>query len=90
MSRRRFTAHQAGRAPYEVQIDAMIEAQYGMTIESERKKALMEIQRYILGQAYWSLIQTAINETLLWPWVNDYYESASVEPDKFSITWFDK
>jgi peptide/nickel transport system substrate-binding protein len=71
-------------------LDGMIEAQYGMASEAERKRALLEIQRYVLDQAYWWLYHTAVNETLLLPWVQDFYESGLTEPDKFSLTWFDR
>jgi hypothetical protein len=58
--------------------------------EAERKKALLEIQRYILDQAYWGLIHTAVNETLLLPEVEDFHESAFSELDRFAYTWMDK
>jgi peptide/nickel transport system substrate-binding protein len=75
-------------------LDQMIERQSTLGRNpDERKKALLEIQRYILDQAYLHQIQSFESPTVVQPYLRDYFPgfgSLQTEPDKWSIVWLDK
>ena len=57
------------------------------------KKALLEIQHYILDQAYLHQIQSFESPTVVQPYLRDYFPgfgSLQTEPDKWSVVWLDK
>jgi peptide/nickel transport system substrate-binding protein len=71
-------------------LDKMINDQVGMRVEADRKKALLDIQRYILDKAFWFHILTSQSDLLMQPYLRDYYSSGVTEPDRFALAWLDK
>src|SRR5262249_6783192 len=75
-------------------LDQMIEKQttLGRNPE-ERKKLILDIQRYIIDQAYVHFFHTFESPALFQPYVRDLfmgYGSLALEPDKWSLLWLDK
>ena len=79
---------------YAENVDQMIERQSTLGRNpDERKKALLEIQRYILDQAYLHQIHSFESPTVLQPYMRDYFPGfggLQTEPDKWSLVWLDK
>jgi peptide/nickel transport system substrate-binding protein len=71
-------------------LDQMITRQYGLRNEAERKTALLEIQRFIVEEAFYSHILSSISLQLEWPYVKDYFIAGSVDPMRFAYLWLDK
>jgi peptide/nickel transport system substrate-binding protein len=71
-------------------LDQMIDAQFAQRDEAGRKRALQEIQRYILDRAFWFHILTSQSDILMQPWFRDYWPSGVTEPDRFTYAWIDK
>lgn len=75
-------------------LDAMIEQQAVQVKDpNARKQILLDIQRYILQNAYFSAIHTYEPVFLHAPYVRDFYSGQGglgYELDRYSIVWFDK
>jgi ABC-type transport system substrate-binding protein len=72
------------------QLDRMIDAQFGLRDEAARKKALIDLQRYILDKAFWFHILTSQTDLMMHSYVRDYNQSGVTEPERFALVWLDK
>jgi peptide/nickel transport system substrate-binding protein len=75
-------------------LDQMIEQQTQLGRKpDERKKLLLDIQRYILDQAYVHFFHTFESPALFQPYVRDYYPgfgALNLEADHWTLLWLDK
>jgi peptide/nickel transport system substrate-binding protein len=74
-------------------LDQMIEQQSALGRRpDERKKLLLDIQRYILGQGYLRSLRNTQAPLAYQPYVRDFQGGSLLaqEPDKFTHVWFDK
>jgi ABC-type transport system substrate-binding protein len=74
-------------------LDRLIEQQTRLVRDPEaRKRALFEIQRYIIDQGYLRAIHTFVQPTGMAPHVRDFFHGAgalSLDWDKWTYVWFD-
>ena len=74
-------------------LDQMIEKQttLGRNPE-ERKKLLLDIQRYIIDQAYMHNRHSYEQPVAYQPYVRDFQAGGQItsEPDRYTSAWFDK
>jgi hypothetical protein len=59
----------------------------------ERKKLILDIQRYIIEQGYIHYFHTFLSPAAYQPYVRDMfmgYGALALEPDKWSLVWYDK
>jgi peptide/nickel transport system substrate-binding protein len=70
------------------QLDKMIEKQAVMSRDPDgRKKALLEIQRYILDQAFVTSIQGSQSPFAQWPWLKNYRIQGQPGGDHEPVNW---
>jgi ABC-type transport system substrate-binding protein len=74
-------------------LDQLIEQQntLGRRLD-QRKQVLMDLQRYIVAQAYVHNIHTYEAPSAFQPYVRDYHGGGALfgEPDRLTAAWFDK
>jgi peptide/nickel transport system substrate-binding protein len=70
------------------QLDRMIDAQAVMARDPDgRKKALLDIQRYLLDQAYATSIWSYVSFYANWPWMHGYRVIVQNTGDHEPLTW---
>jgi peptide/nickel transport system substrate-binding protein len=69
-------------------LDDMIDRQAVMSRDPEgRKRALLEIQRYLLDQVYATSIETFVSVYANWPWMRNYRPILQNTGDHEPLTW---
>ena len=71
-------------------LDQMIAEQSVMQDREQRKKAVHEIQRYLLDNAYLLVIHANINQTVLWPHANDWMGGLLSDGIRYAHVWSNK
>jgi peptide/nickel transport system substrate-binding protein len=72
------------------ELDAMIDRQAVMTRDPEgRKRALLELQRYLINSAHQIALYGLFDQRLRWKYVQDHH-FLGVAEEPFAVTWMDK
>jgi len=71
-------------------LDQMITDQSLMQDKEQRKKAVYDIQRYVLDNAYLLVIHANVNQTVMWPYVRNWMGGLLSDGIKFAHVWLDK
>jgi peptide/nickel transport system substrate-binding protein len=71
-------------------LDDLINRQYSLRNEAERRKLVLDIQRLLIDEAFYFHIFTSSQLLMLWPYVKDYAPAGATDPARFTPVWIDK
>jgi peptide/nickel transport system substrate-binding protein len=72
-------------------LDELIDRQVGQRNAEERKRILLEVQRYLLDSAHQLMVFGFENTSAFWPWAKDAISGyPSGESDNYTWIWLDK